>query len=114
MGASAQTSIWLVLITAVVLANLPFLNERLLALGPVRSPKSFAWRLLELALYAGLVIGLGRLLEADAGQVSAQGWQFYAVFGCVFLTFAFPGFVWRYLRRQRPVAVTGASAEPAA
>lgn len=105
MGATAPTSIWLVLVSAAVLANLPFLNERLFALGPLRVPKSFGWRLFELILYAALVIGLGRLLEARAGQVSSQGWQFYAVFGCVFLTFAFPGFVWRYLRRQRPGAV---------
>lgn len=103
MGGTDPGSIWLVLISALVLANLPFLNERLFVVGPLRNPKTFAWRLLELAVFAGLVIGLGRLLEGRAGQVAAQGWQFYAVFGCVFLTFAFPGFVWRHLRRQRPV-----------
>ncbi|MCK6426742.1 MAG: DUF2818 family protein [Burkholderiaceae bacterium] len=94
-----SASIWLVLLLAAVLANLPFLNERLFAVGPQRQPKSFGWRLLELLLYTVLVVGVGRALEARAGQAVPQGWQFYAVMACVFLTLAFPGFVWRYLRR---------------
>ena len=44
---------------------------------------------------------LGFALEARIGQRQAQGWEFYAALGCLFLTFAFPGFVWRYLRRRR-------------
>lgn len=99
-----SASIWLVLLLAAVLANLPFANERLFAFGPRRAGadgKAVAWRLLELLLYTGLVIGIGRWLEARAGQTSPQGWQFYAVLACVMLTLAFPGFVWRYLRRRR-------------
>jgi hypothetical protein len=95
-------AVWIVLLLALLSANLPFLNERILALGPLRQPKSVALRLLELVLYAALVIGLGRWLEARAGQVQSQDWQFYAVMLCVFLTLAFPGFVWRYLRRRGP------------
>lgn len=94
-------AVWTVLLLAVVGANLPFVNERILAFGPARHPKAVAWRLLELLVYAALVIGAGRWLEARAGQSQPQGWQFYAVMGCVFLTLAFPGFVWRYLRRHR-------------
>jgi hypothetical protein len=40
------------------------------------------------------------LLERRIGQVQPQGWQFYAAFACLFITFAFPGFVWRHLRRR--------------
>ena len=35
-----------------------------------------------------------------AGQIAAQGWEFYAITAALFLTFAFPGFVWRYLLRR--------------
>jgi pimeloyl-ACP methyl ester carboxylesterase len=42
----------------------------------------------------------GRWIEARVGQVYPQGWEFYAVLVCLYLTFAFPGFVWRQLRRQ--------------
>lgn len=104
MGATAPTSIWLVLLLAAALANLPFGNERLFAFGPRQSPKSIAWRLLELGVYAAVVVLVGRWLEARSAQVAAQGWPFYAVLGCVFLTLAFPGFVWRYLRRRKDAA----------
>lgn len=98
---ATTASIWLVLLLAVVMANLPFINERLFAVGPLRADKAFSWRLLELVTFAAIVIVIGRSLEALAGQAQAQDWQFYAVMLCVFLTLAFPGFVWRYLRRQR-------------
>lgn len=89
-----------VLAVAVLAANAPFLNNRLFLLGPVRVPKSLFIRLLELLVYAGLVFGLGRVLEGRLGQASPQGWEFYAVGLLTFLTLAFPGFVWRYLRRN--------------
>jgi hypothetical protein len=41
-----------------------------------------------------------RWLEGRGGQVASQGWQFYAVLLCMMLTLAFPGFVWRHLRRR--------------
>lgn len=98
---SSAASVWLVLLAAVVAANLPFVNERLFVVGPRRSPKGLGWRLLELVLLFSLVLGLGFALESREGQVHAQNWEFYAVALCLFLTFAFPGFVWRYLRRHR-------------
>ena len=99
---STAVAVWLVLVFAVVAANLPFFSERLLLVGPARVPKPLAWRLLELLLLYGATLGLGFLLEARIGQRQPQGWEFYAAAGCLFLTLAFPGFVWRYLRRARP------------
>ena len=99
MGQSA--GVWLVLGVALVAANLPFVNERLLVVGPRRAPKELAWRLLELLLLGAATLVLGFALEARIGQRQPQGWEFYAALGCLFLTFAFPGFVWRYLRRRR-------------
>jgi hypothetical protein len=94
--------VWLVLVVALVAANLPFVNERLLIVGPRRVPrKGFGWRLLELLLLFAAVLGLGMALEARIGQRHPQGWEFYAAALAMFLTFAFPGFVWRYLRRGR-------------
>jgi hypothetical protein len=98
---NSSAAVWLVLLVAVIAANLPFINERLFIVGPRRAPKAIGWRLLELVLAWGLTLALGFALEARAGQVQAQGWEFYAALGFAFLTFAFPGFVWRYLRRHR-------------
>lgn len=97
----SSAAVWLVLFVAVVGANLPFVNERLFIVGPVRAPKSIGWRLLELVLMWGLTLAIGFGLEARAGQIQVQGWEFYAAMGFLFLTLAFPGFVWRYLRRGR-------------
>lgn len=96
--------VYTVLVLALVCANLPFLNERLFVVGPRRNPKALAWRLLELVLGAAIPLAVGFILEQRAGQIHPQGWQFYAAAGCLFLTLAFPGFVWRYLRRGRPAA----------
>jgi hypothetical protein len=95
-----QASVWLVLLVAFVAANLPFANERLFILGPRRAPKALGWRVLELIVLGALTLGIGFALEARIGQTQAQGWEFYAAAGCLFLTLAFPGFVWRYLRRR--------------
>jgi hypothetical protein len=98
MGHSAE--VWLVIGVALVAANLPFVNERLFVLGPRRDPKPLGWRVLELLLLALLALGLGLLIEVRIGQRHPQNWEFYAAAACLFLTFAFPGFVWRYLRRR--------------
>ncbi len=41
------------------------------------------------------------LIEARLGQRAPQGWEFYAITAALFLTFAFPGFVYRYLYRRK-------------
>jgi hypothetical protein len=94
---SQTASVWLVLAVAFAAANLPFFSQKLLGLVPLRQPKNLATRLAELVLLYFLVGGLGLLLERRVGQIAPQGWEFYAVTGALFLTFAFPGFVWRYL-----------------
>ncbi|WP_430421246.1 DUF2818 family protein [Methylibium petroleiphilum] len=100
---TTSPAVWLVLALALLAANLPFVNERLFVVGPQRAPaKSLGWRLLELLSLGALVVLLGMGLEARIGQRHPQGWEFYAVMLCLFFTFAFPGFVWRYLRRHAP------------
>ena len=99
---SHAAEVWLVVVFALVAANLPFVNERLFVVGPRRRRKTLAWRVLELLLLAALTYGFGAALEDRIGQRQPQGWAFYAAGLCLFVTFAFPGFVWRYLRRGHP------------
>ena len=96
-----DAAVWLVLLVALVAANLPFVNERCFIVGPRRAPKSLGLRALELLLLYLLTLAVGFAVEARIGQRQPQGWEFYAAFGCFFVTLAFPGFVWRYLRRRR-------------
>ena len=98
---SITASIWLIILAALVAANLPFINQRLAIVGPVMAGRKPLWvRLLEMIVLYFLVGGLALLLERRAGQIAPQGWEFYAITGTLFLTLAFPGFVYRYLLRR--------------
>ncbi len=104
----ASVSVWMLLAIGVVAANLPFFNERALLLGPRLVDKGPGWRLIELLLLASLTVALGMLVESRIGQRHPQSWPFYVAALCLFITFAFPGFVWRHLRHARsPVAHAG-------
>ncbi len=93
-------AVYLVLAISLVVANLPFVNQRIFLVGPRKSPKPALWHVVELVAYAFVAGAIGRALEAQVGQATPQRWEFYAIWGCVFVTFAFPGFVWRFLRRN--------------
>lgn len=99
---SQSASVWLVILVAFVAANLPFVSRRWLLVGPLAQPaKPLVARLGELVLLYFIVGALALLLERRAGQIAPQGWEFYAVTGALFLTLAFPGFVYRFLIHRR-------------
>lgn len=98
---NVNLSSWFVIALAVIAANLPFANERLFMVVPLSGPlKSFWWRLLELFVLYFAVGAIGMLLESRSGNAFPQAWGFYAVTGCLFIVLAFPGFAFRYLRKQ--------------
>ena len=97
---SLTVSVWFVIVLALLAANLPFFSQRLFGLVALSAPKSLAVRLGELVVMYFLAGGFGLLLEHRAGQIAPQGWEFYAITGSLFVTLAFPGFVWRYLVKR--------------
>ena len=97
---NSSTLVWAVILMALVAANLPFSSNRLFLVRTLTGPKSLALRLLELAVLYGLVGVVALALEQRIGQVAPQGWEFYVVTASLFLTLAFPGFVYRYLYRR--------------
>jgi len=96
-----MNSMHLVLILLTLLAaNLPWFSERLFYAVPLKS-KHLGWRLLELVIFYFVIDIVAYFVERSSmGQVAPQGWQFYATTGALFIVFAFPGFVWRYLWRK--------------
>jgi len=93
---------WFIVLLALVGANLPFANQRLFGLVPLRASKKSAWwRIAELIVLYFVVGAFGFLLEARAGNRFDQGWQFYAITFSLFVVFAFPGFAWQYLVERR-------------
>lgn len=92
----------LLLVLAFIAANLPFLNERIFFVArPQTGHKAFGWRLLELVALYFIVGGIALLMENRLGPLHPQGWEFYAVNAALFVVFAYPGFVFRFLWRRR-------------
>lgn len=98
---SLNLQIGLLILLALLAANLPFANQRLLLLGPSRKTKPLVWRLAELVLLYFVVGAVGLAIENHSGQIAPQGWEFYAITGTMFVTLAFPGFVFRYLMHRK-------------
>lgn len=94
-------SVWFVVLAALCAANLPFVSHRLMAVVTPAQPKTLALRLAELVVFYFVAGGLALLLEQRAGQIAPQTWEFYAITATLFVTFAFPGFVYRYLFKHR-------------
>ena len=94
-------SIWFILLATVIAANAPFFNQKLLLVFPLKVAKSLGIRLLEMLVFYFLVGGMALLIERQTGQIVSQGWEFYAITAALFMTCAFPGFVYRYLLKHR-------------
>jgi uncharacterized membrane protein YoaK (UPF0700 family) len=93
----SQTAyVYLVICLAFVAANLPFLIS---ALG--KRKLSLAWRLVLLIAAYFCVGAIGFAIESRLGKTTGQGWEFYAITFALFVTFAFPSFVYRYLLRNK-------------
>ena len=101
MTMSASVQVWILIALAVAAANLPFLSQRVLGVWAAREGKPLGWRLGELLVLYLLVGGVGMVMENNLSQNAPQGWQFYAVTLALFVTLAFPGFVYRYLAHRR-------------
>ena len=102
---SAATGL-LLLVACLAAANAPFLSRRILLLAQPAGfdqggDKHGGWRVLEMALLYLAILGLARLLEAHVGEIYRQNWEFYAITASLFVVFAYPGFVYRYLRKGR-------------
>jgi Na+(H+)/acetate symporter ActP len=93
---------WFIVLLALAGANLPFLNQRLFAVVPMKAARKSAWLRIGEMIVLYLVVGaFGFMLEARAGNRFEQGWQFYAITFSLFVVFAFPGFAFQYLVKRR-------------
>ncbi|WP_249383823.1 DUF2818 family protein [Chitinivorax sp. B] len=89
-----------ILLAALMVANLPFISNRLFFVFQCNGKKGLQWRLLELLILYFLLGAVSILIERQFGPVQAQKWQFYASTAAVFIVMAAPGFIFRYLWRK--------------
>ena len=96
-----SVSSWLLIAVALAAANLPFFNEKLFGVIPLKSPVKHAWtRVFELLVLYFVTGAVAYALEARIGNVFAQVKEFYMITVPLFVVLAFPGFVMRYLRKH--------------
>jgi len=94
---SLDMAVQILLVTAIVLANIPWLFENRIFIFIKAEKKSIFLGLGEWFLYFLLTGIFAYLLENKSmGHVQAQGWEFYAITLFMFAIFAFPGFIYRY------------------
>lgn len=92
-------SMYILLVLAFILANLPFLNNRLLCVFKLQN-KQFAHCLFEWFVYFFLLGIIAYILESSISKVHSQNGIFFTVVLCMFAVFSFPGFVWKYLWKR--------------
>ena len=97
---SQAVVIGFLLLLSVMLANLPFLSQRLFGFLALSVEKSVWIRLAELCALYFLAGAVGMFLEHRAGQITRQTWEFYAITAALFVTLSFPGFIYRYLLKH--------------
>ena len=99
-----SAAVWLLIVLACVAANLPFINERLFAVLPVKrfvnGVKPFWVRVIELLVWYGVIGLVGMLFESMIGNTFVQRWEFYVTALSLFVVLGFPGFVVRYLLKR--------------
>lgn len=86
-----------------VLANLPFLNQRLFLVIPVAAKgasKSFWFRLAEFVVLYAVGMAIGLYIEQSIGGLQQKTWVFWAVTIFMFGVFSSPGFIWQYQLRK--------------
>lgn len=91
-----QSIIFFLFLLSLIVANLPWLSDKVFLVKPVANKSSW-WRWLESLVGYILLIGIGLAAEYKAmGTLSAQDWEFYVVTLCLFVVFALPGFIYCY------------------
>lgn len=94
---SVDQAVWLLLVTAMILSNIPWILSNRLFLFINVPNKSFSVNMIEWVTYFGMTGAFAYLLESKSmGHVQPQQWEFYVITLFMFMIFAFPGFIYRY------------------
>ncbi|MDX1353503.1 MAG: DUF2818 family protein [Thiomicrorhabdus sp.] len=94
-------AVWLLVVTAIVLANIPFILSNRLFIFLKVGEKSIWTNLAEWFLYFIVTGFFAYMLEKKSmGHVAEQSWEFYTITLFMFIIFAFPGFIYRYNLRK--------------
>lgn len=90
-------SVTLLIVLLLIIANLPWMSNRVFMVLALKSPKSVVIRLAEQLVYylMGLLIAIGFEMRFS-GEIYPQTWEFFVTTFCLFLVLAVPGMIYRY------------------
>lgn len=90
--------IWSLLLAWLVLANLPWLNERLFIVFKLKHQRKAGWlRFIEVVIYYFVGLFVAMVLESQfSGDIYQQDWEFFVTTFCLFAVLAVPGLVYRH------------------
>ncbi|MBS3786497.1 MAG: DUF2818 family protein [Gammaproteobacteria bacterium] len=100
---SQPVAIVLLMLAALIAANLPWSTERIGLIWEPASGKKSEWiRLGEwFALFALVGLAGAGLEYRSQGQLQPQGWEFWVIALCLFAVFSLPGFIYHHDLRRR-------------
>lgn len=80
-----------------IIANLPWLNERVFLVYPLQRGKPIIIRLIELIIFyfVSLLVAIAAEIQFS-GDVFPQTWEFFVTTFCMFLVLSVPGVIYRY------------------
>lgn len=98
---TVDNAVTLLLITSIVLANVPWILSNKIFMFITVKTKSIWTNLAEWFIYFILMGFISFLLEEKVmGHVKEQEWEFYVINLFMFAIFSFPGFIYRYNLRS--------------
>ena len=88
--------IFLIILIALFLSNIPWFSKNLFILFPLNKTKTIAMVLLEIVVNYFIVGFFVMFLEKQAiGNIHPQGWEFYVVTFFLFIVLSSPGFIYK-------------------
>ncbi|MCX4188511.1 DUF2818 family protein [Methylophaga sp. OBS4] len=89
-------SIWLIIILFLLIANLPWIGNRVFFVFAMKTKPVWV-RLIELLVYYLLSLLMAIVFETRfSGDIYPQSWEFFVTTFSLFLVLAVPGVVYRY------------------
>ena len=89
-------SVWLMLLVLLIIANLPWIGNRVFFIFPMKI-KPLWVRFLELVAYYFVSLVVGSLFETQfSGDVYQQQWEFFVTTLSLFFVLSAPGVIYRY------------------
>tara|TARA_Y100000022_G_scaffold189334_1_gene188527 strand:- start:16510 stop:16791 length:282 start_codon:yes stop_codon:yes gene_type:complete len=90
--------IFLIILIALFLSNIPWFSNNLFIIFPLKNPKSIVLVFFEIIINYFIVGFFVIFIEKQViGNIHPQGWEFYVVTFFLFIVLSSPGFIYKVI-----------------